>query len=136
MSEQREAIGFRDDDGVLCQWLVDQCQVWAVSEGVLYCSHARFVLWPDLFRMVGKLACEIDLQQAAELLLGSGHELPCGLLRYLGEQNDKPKIEKRSKPRRPRRPPKAQHGLTGFADSKRQRDSRAGNPEPHEREIH
>lgn len=140
MTESREVIGFVDDDGRRNQWHVDDCRVWSIKSlqsGRLFCRHGRYVWLADLDRALGRLARVLPSEIAAEMLLGHGYELPCELVRLLANQEtEKPKTQTRSKPRRPRRPTKVEHGLASFADSKRQRDSRAGFPETHDTQGH
>lgn len=128
-NNQRPVLGFHDIDGLLQQWFRDDCQRWTLRFGdELFCQQGTYVLWDEAGRVVGALAREVNPEVAAELLLGSGYELPAGLLCFIStDKFDNPKNETRSKPRRPPRRPKGSHGLGEFASSQRTRDSRGPN---------
>lgn len=130
VDEPRPAVGFHDSDGNLKQWRLEDCQQWqlvSLEPVTLYSQGGTYVIRSEQDILFGKLGRIVPPMIAAEIMLRSGFELPSDLLRLIGRQPAKPKIEKRSKSRKPPRAVPGQHGLAGFANSKRSADSRGPN---------
>jgi len=128
MSDSFEVVGFVDAVGQLVQWRKLNCKQWrlvGLEERTLFSHRGEFCCQNQFAASMGELAQAIPPRKAAELLLGSGFELPTELLKFVSLQYVKTKTERRCRKRpRPTRV-KACQGLSEFLiQTQRKCDSR------------
>lgn len=125
MSDSFEVVGFVGAVGQLVQWRKLDCKQWRLvgfEERTLFSHRGEFCCQNQFAASMGELAQAIPPRKAAELLLGSGFELPTDLLKFVSSQYVNPKTERCKKRPKPKRV-KACQGLSEFLKtSSRMRD--------------